>query len=133
MKTLSNIFRGLTLVGIVYAFATTGSMHAQQIITNGVSKDSGATARLVVNRSADFGRNESINLLVDGNKVAVLAYNESYDAPLARGAHVLSITTDPNTYVRRRAKRLTLTAEPGSTYAFTAVWTDTDRAGLIAN
>jgi hypothetical protein len=63
----------------------------------------------------------------------VIAYDESYDAPLASGGHVLSITTDPTTYPQGQPKRFRLTAEPGKTYTFTAVWTDAERAGLVAN
>lgn len=133
MKTLTKIFGILILVAVACAFAASTPINAQQISPNGASQDSGKTARLIVSRAADFGTEESVNLLVDGDKVAVLAYNESYDAPLASGPHVLSISTDPNTYPHGRAKRLTLTAEPGKTYTFTAVWSDTERAGLVAN
>jgi hypothetical protein len=133
MKTLTNRLSSLILVAIVYAFAPSSSINAQEIVTNGASKDSNKTARLIVNRAADFGTDESVNLLVDGNKVAVLTYNERYDAPLGSGAHVLSITTDPKTYPQGRPKRLTLTAAPGKTYTFTAVWTDSELAGLVAN
>jgi hypothetical protein len=128
MKTFTNIFRSLFVVVIFCAFATVSSINAQQVTTNGAT-----TARLIVNRAADFGTDESINLVVDGNKVAVLAYNENYDAPLASGAHVLSITTDPNTYSHSQPKALSLTAEPGKTYTFTASWPDPERAGLVAN
>jgi hypothetical protein len=133
MKKITDIFSSLILVAILCAFATSSSINAQEVITNGASKDSGKTARLIVNRAADFGVGESINLLVDGKKVAVLDYNESYDAPLASGAHVLSVTTDPETYPQNPTKRLTLTAQAGKTYTFTAVWPGAERAGLVAN
>jgi hypothetical protein len=86
---------------------------------------------LIVNRSANFGRNEVINLFVDGAKVAVLVYGGSYDVPLAPGKHVLSIHTDPEAFPEGTPKQLTLIAEPGKTYRFTAVWPDRERAGLI--
>jgi hypothetical protein len=52
-------------------------------------------ARLIVNRSADFGINESINLAIDGVQVAVLGVNQNYDVALPPGKHVLSISTNP--------------------------------------
>ena len=113
----------------VCAFAAGNSITAQEVTTN-----SGKPARLVVNRSANFGVDESVDLLVDGKTVAVLAYNQSYDAPLSAGKHVLSISTNPKAYPQAlKPQPLTLTVEPGKTYTFTAVWPDTERAGLVAN
>jgi len=90
-------------------------------------------ARLIVNREANFGIHEALNLFVDGSEVAVIGYNDSYDAPLAPGEHVLSISTTPETYPEGTPKRLTITAQLGKTYTFTAVWPDPERAGLIEN
>ena len=129
MKTSTNIFSRLILVVSVCAFAAGNSITAQEVTTN-----SGKPARLVVNRSANFGVDESVDLLVDGKTVAVLAYNQSYDAPLSAGKHVLSISTNPKAYPQGvKPQSLTLTVEPGKTYTFTAVWPDTERAGLVAN
>ena len=129
MKTSANIFSRLILVVSVCAFAAGNSITAQEVTTN-----SGKPARLVVNRSANFGVDESVDLLVDGKTVAVLAYNQSYDAPLSAGKHVLSISTNPKAYPQAlKPQPLTLTVEPGKTYTFTAVWPDTERAGLVAN
>jgi hypothetical protein len=129
MKTSTNIFSRLILVVSVCAFAAGNSITAQEVTTN-----SGKPARLVVNRSANFGVDESVDLLVDGKTVAVLAYNQSYDAPLSAGKHVLSISTNPKAYPQAvKPQPLTLTVEPGKTYTFTAVWPDTERAGLVAN
>jgi hypothetical protein len=104
---------------------------AQEVKTDPGRGTSGEIARLIVNRSANFGIDESIALFVDGTKVAVLGYNEIYNAPLAPGKHVLSISTTPETYPEGAPKRLAITAEPGGTYTFTAVWPDPERAGLI--
>jgi hypothetical protein len=124
---------GFILVAIVCAFVTGGSIKAQEVIVNSTRANSGEPARLIVNRSANFGLNESVNLLLDGKTVALLAFNESYDAPLTVGKHVLSIATDPNTYSRETPKPITIAAQPGKTYTFTAVWPDPERAGLVAN
>ena len=92
---------------------------------------SGDNARLIVNRSADFGINESINLTIDGVQVAVLGINQNYDAALSPAKHVLSITTNPKTYGQDSPIQIPVNAEPGKTYTFTAVWDDSERASLI--
>ena len=87
-------------------------------------------ARLIVNRSADFGVDESINLAIDGVQVAVLGINQNYDAALAPGKHVLSISTNPKTYGQDSPSQISVNVEPGKTYTFTAVWDDSERASL---
>jgi len=88
-------------------------------------------ARLIVNRSADFGINESINLAIDGVEVAVLGINQNYDAALPPGKHVVSITTNPKTYGEQSPYQVPVNAEPGKTYTFTAVWDNSERASLV--
>ena len=88
-------------------------------------------ARLIVNRSADFGGDESINLAVDGVQVAVLGINQNYDGALPPGKHVLSISTNPKTYGQDSPSEISVNAEPGKTYTFTAVWDDSERASLV--
>jgi hypothetical protein len=87
-------------------------------------------ARLIVNRSAGFGLEESINLAVDGVQVAVLGINQNYDGALPPGRHVLSISTNPRTYGQNSPNRISVNVEPGKTYTFTAVWDDSERASL---
>jgi len=87
-------------------------------------------ARLIVNRSADFGVEESINLAIDGVQVAVLGINQNYDAALPPGKHVLSISTNPKTYGQDSPSQISVNAEPGKTYTFTAIWDDSERASL---
>jgi predicted alpha-1,6-mannanase (GH76 family) len=87
-------------------------------------------ARLIVNRSADFGVDESINLAVDGVQVAVLGINQNYDATLPPGKHVLSISTNPRIYGQDSPNQISVNAEPGKTYTFTAVWDDSESASL---
>jgi hypothetical protein len=133
VKILTHTFSRVILAAIVSAFAISSSIKAQEVIVDAAPVGSGTSARLIVNRGADFGINESVNLVVDGNKVAVLGYNESYDALLNVGKHVLSINTDPKVYPNGKAQQLAITARPGETYTFTAMWTDSERARLIAN
>ena len=106
---------------------------AQQVEIDPATMSSRSTARLIVNRSADFGLNEVVDLFVDGTKVATLGYNGSYQGELPTGKHVLSISTDPKTYPAGKPTVVAINAKPGETYSFTAVWPDSERAGLVAN
>ncbi|SRR6266536_5332214 len=133
MKISTNIFSRLTLVAFVCTLVASTPINAAEVKTNPGGADSAGSARLIVNRSANFGVDETINLFVDGNKVAVLGYDGSSNAPLPTGKHVLSISTTPETFPEGTPKRLFITAEPGKTYTFTAVWPDPERAGLIEN
>ena len=131
MKTFS--FSKLIVVVTACAFAALNSINAQRVEIDPAAMTSGSTAQLIVNRSADFGLNETVNLFVDGAKVATLGYNESYQAVLPAGKHVLSISTDPKTYSEGNPTGIAVNAKPGQTYSFTAVWPDSERAGLVAN
>jgi len=132
MKILTNIFSRLTLVAIACTLVASTPINAGEVKTNPSGADSARSARLIVKRSANFGV-ESINLFVDGTKVAVVGHDGSYDAPLAPGNHALSISTSPATFPEGAPKRLAITAEPGKTYTFTAVWSDPERAVLVQN
>jgi hypothetical protein len=91
----------------------------------------GHDAHLIVNRSADFGTNESVNVAIDGAQVAVLGINQNYQASLPPGKHVVSITTNPKTYGEQTPYQVPVNAVPGKTYTFTAVWDDSERAALV--
>ena len=96
-----------------------------------VQARSSDNARLIVNRSANFGVNESISLAIDGVQVAVLGINQNYDVALPSGKHVLSITTNPKIYGEDSPSQISVNAEPGKTYTFIAVWDDSERASLV--
>ena len=131
MKTFA-LNRNL-LILIACAGAVFNPIKAQQVEIDPAAMSSRSTARLIVNRSADFGLNESVNLFVDGTKVATLGYNSSYQGELPAGKHALSISTDPRIYPNGEPTRIAINAKPGETYSFTAVWPDSERAGLVAN
>jgi hypothetical protein len=120
MKIISSVF----IAGILLV---TQSLEANAPIQTRYADN----ARVIVNRSADFGVNESINLAIDGVQVAVLGINQSYDAVLSPGKHVLSISTNPKSYGEDSPIPISVNAEPGKTYAFTAVWDDSERASLV--
>jgi len=118
MKTKTKLF------GIIIAIAC--SLVASAL----VQANPAGNARLIVNRSAAFGVKESINLAIDGVQVAVLGINQNYDTALSPGKHVVSITTNPKTYGEQSPNQIPVNAEPGKTYAFTAVWDDSERASV---
>src|SRR5437588_3020971 len=97
MKTSTNILSRLSLVVVACALVASTSVKAQEVKADRGRGTSGEIARLIVNRSANFGTNESIKLLVHGTQVAALSYNQSYNAPLSPGKHLLSISTSPET------------------------------------
>src|SRR6266478_10024048 len=113
----------LIIVGIAWSFAAGAPIQARQPRSNSASARSD-NAYLVVNRAANFGTRESINLSIDGVQVAVLGLNESYEGVLRPGKHLLSMTTNPRTQGLTRLTQRSLCAEPGKTYAFTALWDD---------
>ena len=71
MKILTTKFNQLVLLSIACILAASTPMKAQQVITHSGKANSGETARLIVNRAANFGTEDSINLFVDGTQVAV--------------------------------------------------------------
>ena len=88
------------------------------------------SARLSVRRAADFGSNIYLILFIDGTHVATLGPNEGYEATVRPGRHVLSVMTTPNPYGKTVFSSNDVTMKRGQTYAFTAVWGETDRATL---
>jgi len=85
---------------------------------------------LVVTRPANFGTFQYLNLFVDGVQVADLGLNQSYDAVLPPGEHVLSVSTTPQIYRYTPPTQRRVNAKPGETYAFTAFWRNSEQAYL---
>jgi hypothetical protein len=127
MKILRYVCTKLVIVAIAWSFAAAASVQARQPRS---SSGSAGNAYLIVNRAANFGTRESINLSIDGVQVAVIGLNESYEGVLRPGKHVLSMTTNPQTQGLTRLTQRTLDAQPGKTYAFTALWDDSYNASL---
>jgi hypothetical protein len=129
MKMLRYVSTKLIIVAIAWSFAAGAPIQARPARSNSASAHSD-NAYLIVNRAANFGTRESINLSIDGVQVAVMGLNESYEGVLRPGKHVLSMTTNPWTQGLTRLTQRTLDAEPGKTYAFTALWDDSYSASL---
>src|ERR1700756_5507173 len=122
MKILNYVAGKLIMVAIACSFAASIPIQAQQ-----------EDARLVVSRSANFGTFQYLILFVDGVHVADLGLDQSYEAVLPPGQHVLSVSTTPQGYRYTAPTRRRVNAEPGETYAFTAFWKNTDQAYLEQN
>jgi len=120
----------LVMIAIACSFAAGTPIQAKEPKGNSAAASSGDNARLVVTRAANFGTFEYVNLFVDGVQVADLGVNQSYDAVLRPGRHVLSMSTNPETYSHTTPTQLRINAKPGQTYVFTAVWNDFERASL---
>jgi len=129
MKILRYVSTKLIIVAIAWSFAAGAPIQARQPRSNSASARSD-NAYLIVNRAANFGTRESINLSIDGIQVAVLGLNQSYEGVLRPGKHLLSMTTNPRTEGLTRLTQRSLCAEPGKTYAFTALWDDSYHASL---
>ena len=129
MKTLGYTSIKLIILVIALSLAAGAPIQARQPRSNSASARSD-NAYLIVNRAANFGTRESINLSIDGVQVAVLGLDQSYEGVLRPGKHVLSMTTNPRTQGLTRLTQRSLDAQPGKTYAFTALWDDSYHASL---
>jgi hypothetical protein len=77
------------------------------------------SARLLVNRVANFGSDLSLVLSVDGKDVGSFTEGNGYSGYLSPGQHVIVARVDPN-QTGAGAARKTLNVKAGQTYSFTA-------------
>ena len=87
-------------------------------------------AQLQIWRAADFGYWISMNIYIDGVMVTSLAWNQSYQALVRPGEHVLSLITTPSPYGKTRVTYHKVHMKPGETYAFTALWREAQLPAL---
>ena len=130
MKILNYVSGKLIIVAIACGFAASTPIQAREARSNSASARSDDDARLVVTRAANFGTFQYLNLFVDGVQVADLGLNQSYDAVLPPGQHVLSVSTTPQTYRYTTPTQRRVNVKPGRTYAFTAFWINDDQVRL---
>ncbi len=130
MKILNYVSGKLIMVAIACSFAASTPIQAREARSNSASARSDDNARLVVTRPANFGTFLYLNLFVDGVQVADLGVNQSYDAVLPPGQHVLSVSTTPRSYTYTTPTHRRVNAKPGKTYAFTAFWKNSEQAYL---
>src|SRR5712671_1201589 len=130
MKILSQVSGKLIIVAMACSFAASTPVPERVTRSNSALARSEDDARLVVTRSANFGTFQYLILFVDGVHVADLGLDQSYEAVLPPGQHVLSVSTTPQGYRYTAPSRRRVNAEPGETYAFTAFWKNSDQAYL---
>jgi hypothetical protein len=133
MKILNYVSGKLIMVAVACSFAVSTPIQARVAKSNSALSRSEDDARLVVTRSANFGTFQYLILFVDGVHVADLGIDQSYEAVLAPGQHVLSVSTTPQGYRRIPPTQRRVNLEPGETYAFTAFWKNSYQAYLERN
>jgi hypothetical protein len=133
MKILHYVSGKLIMIAIAFSVAASTPIQARQAKANSAAASSGDNARLVVTRAATFGTFQFLNLSVDGVQVANLGLDQSYDAVLPPGQHVLSVSTTPQIYRYIPPTQRRINAKPGKTYEFTAFWKNSEQAYLLRN
>ena len=115
MKTYNSIIYILSLAcaGLIL----TGCETTQSGVASGPPPPN--SARLLVNRVANFGSDLGLVLSVDGKNVGNFSEGRSYSGYLSAGQHVIGARVDPNPGGTRAARK-TLTVKAGQTYSFTA-------------
>jgi uncharacterized lipoprotein YajG len=77
------------------------------------------SARLLVNRVANFGSDLSLILSVDGKDLGSFTEGRNYSGYLSAGQHVIIARVNPNLTDAGPARK-TLNVKAGQTYSFTA-------------
>ena len=116
------LFLAVALVSLVCPIATQAGDRSSRY--RGYS--SGENANLMVWRAADFGYWITLGLYIDGQQVTGLGWNQSYQAVVRPGEHVLSLITSPSPYGKTRVSYHKVHMRPGETYKFTALWRQAD-------
>jgi hypothetical protein len=78
MKTLHYVYTKPIILAIALSFAAGAPIQARGTKSNSASARP-ANTYLIVNRAANLGTRESINLSIDGVQVAVLGLDKSYE------------------------------------------------------
>ena len=109
-----NIKSRFVCVGVILGFAIAICWSSQA-----AQPSSTGSGRLVVQRSPTVGNNVFLRLSIDG-EVHNIGPGSLYDQPIPAGQHVLTLDTPSN---QHQPTSMSLTVEPGQTYAFTATVT----------
>src|SRR5258707_4468116 len=133
MKILRHVSGKLIIAAVACSFAASTPVQGRVARSKSALARSEAEARLVVTRSANFGTFQYLILFVDGVHVANLGLDQSYEAVLPPGQHVLSVTTTPQAYTHTPPTGRRVNLEPGATNAFTASWKNSYQAYLERN
>jgi uncharacterized lipoprotein YajG len=112
MKKYSSIIYivGLACAGLIFTGCATNQASAPPPPNS---------ARLLVNRVANFGSDLSLVLSVDGKDVGSFTEGRNYSGYLTAGQHVIMARVNPNLTDAGPARK-TLNVKAGQTYSFTA-------------
>jgi hypothetical protein len=112
MKRYSSIIYivGLACAGLIFTGCATNQASAPPPPNS---------ARLLVNRVANFGSDLSLVLSVDGKDVGSFTEGRNYSGYLSAGQHVITARVNPNLTGAGPAQK-TLNVKAGQTYSFTA-------------
>lgn len=91
---------------------------AAKVKTNPNPKPS---ARLIIQRAANFGGDAIVQLSIDGKKTANIPRNQHYGGIISAGGHSLTVRVLPNT-MSRRPTSIQRTFKSGKAYIYTVGW-----------
>jgi hypothetical protein len=124
MKTFKHLSFGLVVIALTLVFFS----GCQTSSTAGSSSSGSATAnansgQLVIQRVANLGNLDIVDVMVDGKRVGVIPRGQTYNGAVSAGPHVISAKiASSNAASPAATKRITV--QKGQTYAFTASWKD---------
>ncbi len=127
MNNNSRIFWILASVCTI-AVPTAEIQATSRAATASVAATGHPSARLIVQRTPNFGADLVVRLSIDGRKVADIPRNQHYGDFVSKGRHVLAVLALPNT-LSRRPTSISVTVRSGHLYIFTAGW-EADRLVL---
>jgi hypothetical protein len=78
-------------------------------------------ARLIIQRSANFGNALGVHLMIDGHAVANIDVAHRYDGYVSPGRHTVTVEARPNT-LRRPPTSMRVNFRAGRTYLYTIGW-----------
>ena len=113
--------QALLIAAIACGFAA-GAVQAGSGEPTTISSRPGASARLIINRAANFGTEEHFLLYIDGVHVANIGYNRSYEGVLPAGEHLVTIRQVPHLNDAYPFHQQLIKQAPGRTSVFTATW-----------
>jgi hypothetical protein len=92
---------------------------------------SSANTQLVIRRAANFGNHSSINLFIDGRRIAIVQYGQKYEGAISAGLHLIRMQQTPHLNDAYPFSQQWIRLTPGQTSVFTAIWRDGgERIGL---
>ena len=112
-------YRRTLFLAMACLLCVAGYAGASTRATSGTASD-GGTARIIVYRIPNIGKNVIAQLYVDDVVVGAIGYGQTYEGVLTSGQHVLSALATPRPKWRDRPPTI-VDVRAGGTYRFTAI------------